>query len=240
MNAPNMQQMNQIRDLANQYAAIPEQYLLEGLGREPSLEEFAAFIEASAANILGGMYGILRDAKNPQEAEGWLKRTLGLTSALVRMRGSDAILKFDVSVKEVPNTLHKKPMLENAPKEPLKEATPEPAVPVCQCAVDHRGLCTKCSGILAAYFQGVFQPFMKMKELGEQMKGMCPVCQPAQTDFAMASVLPMLLKFGDNPDIEKKKAVCQEILASLYSMAAMMGAQELPMTDKAYVEAMTR
>lgn len=234
MTGPNLAQMNAIRELANQYSAIPEQFLLQGLGREPSADEFAVFVEASVANIFGGMYGIIRDTKGPAEAEGWLKHTLGLTSALVRMSGSDAILKFEVTVKEVPNTLHKKQMIENAPKE---TASPPPASE-CKCQIDVQGRCAKCAGVLSAYFQGVFQPFMKMKELGEQTQGMCNVCQAVQTDYTMAKILPELLKLAADPNVEKRKAYSQEILVGLYSIAAMMGAKELPLTDKAYLTAM--
>lgn len=231
MSGPNLTQVNIIRNLADQYSDIPEQFLTEGLGRNPTLEEFASFIEFSVANIFGGMYDILRDAKNPQEAETWLKRTLSVTSALVRTRGSDAILKFEVTVKEVPNTLHKKQGTPEAvPKDVQKQPQPPPAAaaaPQCQCQIDTHGRCSKCSGILAIYFQGVIQPFLKMKELAEQTKGICPHCQPVQTDYAISTIMPTLLKRSEG---------AEEILPVIYQMAQMMGAKELPLTNKAYSE----
>jgi hypothetical protein len=234
MTGPTVEQINKIRELANQYASIPEHFLLQGLGREPSPDEFLAFIEASIANIFSGGYGMVRETKGPQEGEGWLKHTLGLTSALVRTNGSDAIIKFDVSIKEVPNKLHKKPMLENV----QKEMPQVPSAPACQCQFDVSGHCAKCLGILSAYFKGVFPPFMKFTELAKQTQDMCPVCQTMQTDYTMAQILPELLKLAADTNTENRKARSQEILVCVYSIAAMMGAKELPLTDKAYLTAM--
>lgn len=249
MNAPNMTQVNIIKELANQYAAIPEQFLTQGLGRQPEIDEFAAFIETSVAKIFGGMYGILREVKSPQEAEAWVKKTLGVTSAFVRMEGSDAILKFDVSIKEVPNTLHKKqavadPLQSQASKEPsMPQASSAPAAAQtppasCNCAVDSNGKCPKCVGMLATYFQGVVQPFMKIAEMAQSISGMCNTCRSMYTDYSLSTILPGLLGMVQAGNLQERQIAFQQILVALYSIAASLGARELPITDKVYATVM--
>lgn len=234
----NLTQIDIIKELANQYSAIPEQFLFQALGREASLDEFSTFIDATVANILGGMYGILREQKNPPEGEAWLKGALAHTSALVRSNGADAIIKFDVTIKEVPNTLHKKQQPVVAPMP--KEAPPLPVQTQCPCQVDAQGKCVACSGLLSNYFQGVYEPFIKMKELGEKLKGVCPICQGSQTDRVLAVIFPDLLKAFQDADPAKKRIFAKEVFLALCSMAQMMGTKEMPLTNKVYTEAVAQ
>ena len=227
---------NVISELAQQYAAYPEQLLGENLGRAATLEELAEFVTIAGATIVGSMYAIIRECKDPAEAEAWLRKTLGMTGAQVRMRGSEAILKFDVTIKEAPNTLYKRKEIEQGQHQLQRDlGTAE-----CKCNVDSEGRCTKCAKMLAGYFQTIFEPFMKMRECADQVKDMCTVCQPAQTDYAIAGLVPTLFKSFMNgvDEADKKAEVGREILAMLYGMAGQTGVKQMPLTEKAYANAM--
>lgn len=208
-------------EVAHQYVAAGEEILLQTLQREPTTAELASFCETAGATIIGSMYDLMRQRENPKDAETWLRKVLALISSTVRVRGSDALLKIDLTVKEAPNRVARR-----RPEDASQDAlVPEPT---CSCTLDATGRCASCSERLSACFKKVFEPFRRMAEFGNEAREICKVCKTTQADYAMSTIVPTVISLGEG--------VGEQMVAYLYSMGAMMGAQKMPLTEQACAE----
>lgn len=219
-------------DVAHEYVAQSEAFLGQMLKREFSLEEMSKFVETAAGAMIGSWFAILRGQAGKEAAETWLKQMLSRASMFVRFRGADAIVKFEATVMDAPRSLTAEV---NLP--PKGEAKPAGRANACKCDVDKNGRCKPCADKMAAYYQGIFEPFMKMQELEAQAKTICEVCGHTQADYALSTTVPMLLKLGEALDAEKKKEYGVQIKKVLYSMAGNLGVRETPLTGKAFDQA---
>lgn len=225
------------RAIAHEYVGAAEQIIAQALGRPPEVGEIADFAEIASATLMAGMYDILRRQKSPEEAETWLKKTLALMCSHVRFRGSDALIKAQVTIKDVPNNLAKR-RPEAVQQEYGQTIVP---TPTCDCKVDGAGRCAPCAEKLAVYFRSVFEPFRQMAAAAKDIREVCKVCQPAQVDYAMSSVVPILHAFDKEMGKDGKPSkIGEEMLVVCYQLASAMGVQEMPLTEKAWQDAMAQ
>lgn len=229
-----------IAEIGQQYVAISDQFLTEQLGRQYNVQELAQFAETAVGTLLASAYTNFREALGKEAAEAWLKKTLGLSTANIRLMGADALVKFDVEIKDMPNTLHKQRQamqVHEHEKEPPAQAqapAPPPTPEKCTCRLTD-GACFTCTRILSSVYKGTFQFMRQMSESVKKTEEMCQVCRVNQTDRALAVIIPDALSIKV-PD-EQKTALHQEIRVILHQLASSNGAREIPLTEQALKEA---
>lgn len=216
-----------ISEIAQGYVSFSDQFLTENLGRSYNVQEIAQFSETACAALLASAYTNFREHLGKEAAEAWLKKTLSVAASTVRLMGGDALLRFEVHIKDMPNKLHQR-----APKS-KPEPTAESAA--CKCTIDESGGCSTCIPVLRDTFKGSFQFMRHMTEAGKKMQTMCKVCQTSQTDRALAAIVPDVVSI-EVPK-EHREGFNQEILALFYQIAGAHGATAIPLTEKAWKEA---
>jgi hypothetical protein len=219
-------------DVANQYVALAEGLLAQALGRPHTLEELGDFLHYASALLAGSMYTILRERAGAKDAEGWMRRTLAMIATVVRLRGSDALLKFDVQVKDVPS------MPSRRQPERIEEVLQQTLIPPCLCKKDAQGRCEQCAGTIATLMHGTLETITKMVEFGKKQKheglGLtCKACEQEQMDFAISKLVPDFVKMGDHVEEKDWNTFSQEMLGVLYQMGLMAGITEMPLTEAA-------
>lgn len=234
---PNMmrtaQERETIKQLAYQYIEFPEQIIAQGIGRPPDLRDLKEFMQTALGELLGRMYSTLLQCEGQERADMWSKMVLGMAGTWVRSQGFDVVLKFDVNSKNVPNTLNKKKDAELEQKLHLKQLQKDlNTVPPCECKLEPDGRCPTCAPALTEQLERTFEPFFKMQE----KKQTCRACNDSQIDFAMAGLVPRLLKICEE-GTETAKQTAGELLNMLYAMASSMGAK-IPLTEKVWSEGM--
>lgn len=215
--------------IGQQYIGICDQFLTEQLGRQYTVPELTQFAETAVATLLASAYTNFREILGKEGAEAWLKKTLAIGASSVRLMGADALLRFEVHVKEMPNKLAK--------QRQEMQASPEtkPQAPKCECAISADGSCPVCVGLLSGMFKGTFQLMRHMAESAKKSEGICRQCQIAQTDRALVTIIPEALAIEVPPD--QKEGFRQEMLALFHQIAGSSGAQAIPLTEQAWKEA---
>ena len=117
-----------ISEIAQGYIAFSDQFLTENIGRPYNIQELAQFSETAGAAILASAYANFREHLGKEAAQAWLEKTLSVAAATVRLMGADALLKFEVHIKDMPNKLHQRIEKPSAPSEIPAQAAP-PAAP---------------------------------------------------------------------------------------------------------------
>lgn len=216
--------------LAQQYAAMAEQLLAQGLGRQYKDAELDEFAQTAVGLLSGSMYDIIRQRSGPKDAEAWLRRMLATTSGVVRLRGSEAMIRFDLEIKDSPNAQPRRPSTQ-------PQATPlEPAAPVpCACRKDGQGRCTECGSKLAGALRNIVK---KMADAAKEAKAgqsiaSCKTCEVTQMDYAISVMVPELVEMSDGARREGEPDFAQEVMTVLYQMASAAGVREFPLTDEA-------
>lgn len=218
--------------LAHQYVALADGVMQQTLGRVPTDGELSDFGLNAVSQLLGALFVILYDKKGAAEAEKWLKKTLAMTSGVIRLEGSDALIKFEVELKEIPNTNRRRP----AP-------APVPAgIPACACDKTEDGDCPSCRMTLKDRLWKAFSAMREMARLTSELRGAqdvrCRECELAHTDRVLASLVPDFLALGkglEGPDME---TVGQELLGLIYQVSVLNGVTELPLTEAAWKASM--
>lgn len=216
---------------------VAEGALAEALGRLPEPREVADMAEAMTAELVGGAYVLLRErGGGPQEAESWLRKTLAVAAAAIRMRGSDALVKIDVSIRDVPNRIAAKP-----PPEAAEQVRKEPApAELCRCAKEADGRCPACAEALAGIYRQFFGVFREMTRFQDAFKNLCRPCQSDQLDYAVSTVVETLFETGDRLEADKRGVFANEVLALLYNLATSQGVKDMPLTVEAWKGAIGR
>jgi hypothetical protein len=218
-----------VTQIGQQYVGICDQFLSEQLGRPYTMPEIVQFAETAISTLLASAYANFRDALGKDESEAWLKKTLAVSGATVRQLGADALVRFEVHVKDAPNSLHKaRQEMQAQPAKPVE-------APKCTCTLDKDGACTDCTNALAEGFKSTFQFMRNMAEFGKKNENMCPNCRVSQTDRALVTIIPDALAIKV-PD-DQKEAAQQHIFGLLHQIGASQGAAALPLTEKAWKEA---
>lgn len=218
-----------VTQIGEQYVAICDEFLSQQLGRPYNLPEIVQFAETAISTLLASAYANFREALGKEESEAWLKKTLAVSGATIRKLGADAMVRFEVHVKDAPNKLAKQ----------RQEMAAQPAKPVevpkCACTLDNEGGCAECVKSLSEGFRNTFQFMQKMAEFGKKNEGMCLQCRVSQTDRALVTIIPdaLAIKIPD----EHKEAAHQQIFGLLHQIGASHGATALPLTEKAWKEA---
>lgn len=222
-----------ISEIAQGYVAFSDQFLADNLGRPYNIQEIAQFSETAAATLLASAYANFRDHLGKEAAEAWLKKTLSVAASTVRLMGADALLRFEVHIKDMPNKLHQRPP-QAKPETPAVPAAP-PEAPTCKCTLDETGACRSCIPILGHTFKGSVQFMRHMADAGKKMQTICRVCQTTQTDRALATIVPDIASI-DVPK-EQQEGFHQEITALFHQIAGSQGATAIPLTEKAWKDA---
>lgn len=228
----NQMSSQQIAQLGQHLTELAPQFLLEQLGREYTAPELLQFTESAAATLLAWSYVSFRQALGKEAAEVWLKKVLSLATSSVRLMGGDALLKFDVQIKDMPNKIKKD-------IQALEPQAPPPA-PKCTCKLFADGSCPICIGKLSDLMKGTFKLMRDIGEFGKRIAESCQVCTTTQTDRALVKMVPDLVQMRDNIPEENREAFDQEALASLHQLASMAGAHEIPLSEKAWMEAIEK
>lgn len=218
-----------ITEIGQQYVSICDQFLSERLGRPYTMPEIVQFAETSVATLLASAYANFREALGKDASEAWLKKTLAVAGATTRHLGADALLRFEVHIKDAPNKLAKQ----------RQEMQAQPAKPVeapkCICTLDKDGACADCVNALSEGFKSTFQFMRNMAEFGKKNENMCPNCRVSQTDRALVTMIPDALAIKV-PE-EQKEAAQQQIFGLLHQIGASQGATAIPLTEKAWQDA---
>lgn len=221
---------NIAKEVGQKLVEVADGVLAENLGREAEPQEIADLAETMVSRLLSGAYLIVRDrGAGPKEAEAWLKKTLALGATLVRMSGSDAFIKLEISVREVPNKIAAK---SPAPSEQLAPIAP------CTCSKDRNGRCPDCSKRLAIAYREFFVYLQKMAEFQEILKDLCKACGREQLDYSISTIVGSLFDVLDQVDADKKAIAAQQMLQLLCQMATGQGIRDIPLTIKAWKDLM--
>lgn len=229
-----------INEIGQQYVAISDQFLTEQLGRQYNVQELAQFAEVAVGTLIASAYTNFREALGKEAAEAWIRKTLGLCTANIRLMGADALVKFDIEIKDMPNTLHKQRQAMQVHEQHVKEESgKEPPASIespekCTCRLTD-GACFTCVRILSGIYKGTFQFMRQMSESAQKTEEMCQVCRVTQTDRALVTVIPEALSIKV-PE-EKKATFYQEMRVILHQLATTNGAGEIPLTEQAWKEA---
>jgi len=219
--------------IGQNYVGLCDQFLTEQLGRQYTVPELAQFAETAAATLLASAYANFRDALGKEASELWLNKTLKAAAGAVRNMGADALVRFEVHIKDMPNSLHKQRQeMKAEPPAPASAsmagaAPPASGSPKCTCPLSPDGGCTPCLEIVAAVHRGTFVFMKQMKEASEKCQTICQVCAVGQTDRALATLLLEARATG-MPDAE--------IVQVMHAIAMQCGVKDIPLTEKALKE----
>lgn len=220
-------------EIGQQFVGISDQFLTEQLGRAYTLPEIVQFAETAVATLIASAYTNFREAIGKDGAEAWVKKTLAVAASSVRLMGADALLKFEVHIKDMPNSL---PKHRQEAQAPAKEA-PVQETPKCKCKLFADGSCPLCVEKLAAIMSGTFKLMRDVSDNTRRLAEQCRVCNVTQTDRALVKLIPDLLTMKEGVSKENHQAFDQEMLAALHQLGSMAGAQQIPLTEKAWKEA---
>ena len=231
-------QRNIPKQVGQKLVDICDQVLAENLKRDPTPEELGELAQTMISELLGASYLIIRGGQGgAAEAEAWLKRTLGSASAAVRLRGSDALIKFDVTIRDLPNKLVPKPASDPAAhlrREP-------PPLPPCVCEKAADGSCPGCVEKTSARFKRFFGFFHQMMRFQQETKDdTCKACEKDAMDPAIAAIVPSLFEVSEMADPDAKAQFAQEIMGVVFQMASMAGVTEMPLTIDAWKKAVEK
>lgn len=94
------------KELGAKLVELSEGLLEENLRREPQPAELGAMAEQMISELLSGGYLLIREkGEGAEAAEAWFRKTLAMAAASVRMRGSEALIKIDVTIRDLPNKM---------------------------------------------------------------------------------------------------------------------------------------
>lgn len=114
-----LKQRNLPKEVGAKFVEISESVLRANLGREPEPAELGAMAEQMISELLSGGYLLIREkGAGAQEAESWLRKTLAMAAASVRMRGSEALIKIDVTIRDLPNKMPRPDPARQVKKDP--------------------------------------------------------------------------------------------------------------------------
>lgn len=215
------------KQVAQKLVEVAESTLAEALGREPDAKEIAELAEGMVAELLSGAFIMLREhGEGPAAAEEWLRKTLAMAAAGVRLRGSEAFIKIEVSIRDVPNRI--------APKqaEPAKE--PVAQAPPCACSKEPDGSCPSCVEKLADTYKRLFGFFREIGKLQGALKDTCKACHLDQLDRALSTSIETLFAASDRLAGDAKASFAHEILTVILQLAAAAGVREMPLTITAW------
>lgn len=213
--------------IGQQYVGICDHFLGEQLGRPYTLPELAQFAETAVATLLASAYSNFREVLGKDASEAWLKKTLTMAASGARLMGADALLRFEVHIKDMPNKLTKQRQeLPTAPEAPAPAPHP---TQTCSCQIAADGSCPTCVPVLADVMKGTFTLIRHVADSGKKAQALCQACQMGQTDRALVTVVPDAMEIeGPNG-----KASSEEILGIFHQIA---GPMPIPLAEKALKE----
>lgn len=221
-----------VKQIGQQYVGLCDQFLTEQLGRPYTMPEIIQFAETSISTLLASAYANFRESLGKEVSEAWLNKTLAVTAATVRQVGADALVRFEVHIKDAPNKLHKQRQEMQAQPAPAPKVS---EAPKCACTLDKEGACAECITALSEGFRNTFQFMQKMAEFGKKNENLCLQCRATQTDRALVTIIPDALAVKV-PD-DQKEMGHQQIFSVLHQIAASHGATTMPLTEKAWKDA---
>lgn len=218
------------REAAHEYVAQAEAFLMQSVGRPFDLKELSDFVEMAGASLLGSMYAILREQEGKEKSEAWLKKVMVLLSSTVRMRGADALVKAEISIKDMPNHMAKREELHVPAPVAHGNVLPEQELPKCHCKLEGTETCSPCMTQISGVMQNAFGFLNEMIHVGKKTESICKVCKVKHGDEAIANIIPGIVKtmglLGN-----KKEGALDEVLHMIVQLGMTLGIQEMPMTE---------
>lgn len=222
------------RDAAHGYVAHGEGFLAQALGRQFDLKELSDFVETAGASLLGSMYAILREQEGKEKSEVWLKKAMISLGSIVRLRGADALVKAEVTIKDMPNHLAKREELHTPPPAPAgAEGVTE--APKCACKLESDGSCPMCLRTIGTCMENTLRTMIEMAKYGQKTMAVCAACKIKHGDEAISGIVPSIIRnFGG---FEKDNRIVMEQVTNLVLQLGMsIGVQEMPKTQEALKE----
>jgi hypothetical protein len=226
------------RDAGHEFVAQAEAFLAQALGRPGDLKELSEFVETAGASMLGSMFSILRSQEGKEKSEAWLKKAMGNLSGAVRLHGADALVKCEISVKDMPNRLARREELRapEAPPTPHAPAqVPEEELESCKCKTAEDGSCAPCFRSLSGFLGGTFKAMVDMAKAGKAAEGVCGVCKVKHGDEALSRIVPEILKSFEVVEKEMETRI-EKASTFIVQLGLSLGIRELPLTHQALME----
>jgi hypothetical protein len=220
-----------VTQIGQQYVGICDQFLTEQLGRAYTLPELTQFAETAIATLMASAYTNFREVLGKDQAEAWLKKTLQVGASTIRLLGADALVRFEVNIKDMANNLAKQRQEMRAQATAAATGTsaaPAPA-PKCACALNPDGSCPSCLDVVIGMHKSTFIFMREVKLASDNCQKICQVCTVSQTDIALSRVIPEAMASG----MTKNPA---EMLDAMHGIAQRCGVKEIPITEKALQE----
>jgi hypothetical protein len=226
------------RAAAHEYVSMAQSYMEQALGRECELKELAEFSETAGASFLGSMYALLREKEGKETSEAWLKKALTSMASTVRLSGADALVKTELTIKDMPNRLAKREDVAQAGPKEAPQAAPSPAAPpapqeapVCKCKVEAGGTCTTCLRAISGTMGSAFKSTSDMLVIALKIAEICDACKLKHGDEALARIVPEMMRIG-----LEKKATIEQIATIMLQFGMSLGVQQMPLTQEALKE----
>jgi hypothetical protein len=223
------------RDAAHGFVSHAESFLAQTLGRPFNLKELSDFVETAGASLLGSMYAILREQEGKEKSEIWLKKAMTSLGSTVRLRGADALVKAEITIKDMPHRLAKREELhgsvETVPAQGAA-APPVETVATCECKLESDGTCRPCLRQIASSMENAFRVMTEMAKVGQKTEGVCAGCKVKHGDQAIASIVPGAIRsFGSLEG--NKPALMEQVTNLVLQLGMSIGVQEMPLTQEA-------
>lgn len=215
---------------AHDYVGMAQGYLEQNLGRECEFKELSEFAEIVGSTVLGSMYAMIREKEGKEKSEAWLKKAMAAMSGAIRLAGADALVKTDLTIKDMPNRMVKREDLNVAHQ---NGATTAPAeTEKCSCPGDVP--CFTCSKVVSSCVSTAFKNTMDMVKVGTKLEALCKSCKSAYGDEAISRLIPEMIQISKSSD----KSVSMEQIAGISVQLGMtLGVKAMPLTQAALKEA---
>lgn len=222
------------RAAAHDYVSMSQSFLEQGLGRECEMKELAEFSETAGSTFLGSMYALLREKEGKETAEAWLKKAMASMSSTARLAGADALIKVEITIKDMPNRLPKREEL-GQPTAETKAPAPAPvaaqAPQKCECKVEDDQSCLICLRVMSVAMGHAFKGTIDMLGIATKLATFCGVCKVKHGDEAISKIVPDMIKA-----VKDKKAVVEQVTVIALQLGGTLGVQAMPITQAALKE----
>lgn len=221
--------------IGHEFVGASQNYLEQVMGRECEFRELAEFAETVGATVLGSMFALIREKEGKEKSEKWLQKAMATLSGTVRLSGADALVKVDLSIKDMPNRMPKRDEL-HVPASEGKVVPPAPPPeeeePKCGCKVQEDQSCLICLRVMGVAMAHAFKNTIDMLGVAGKIDSVCPVCRMKHGDEAISRLVPDMMKA-----VNDKKATLEQAATIALQLGMTLGVQQMPMTQEALKEA---
>jgi hypothetical protein len=223
--------------IAHEFVGASQNFLEQALGRECEFKELADFAETVGTTVLGSMFALIREKEGKEASEKWLQKAMATMSGTIRLAGADALVRADITVKDMPNKMPKRDEL-HVPGSEVKVAPPAPAAaeeaeaPKCKCKVEEDQSCLICLRVISVATLHAFRNTIDMVGIAAKLDSVCEVCKVRHGDEAISKLVPEIMKA-----VKEKKATLEQGATIAAQLGMTLGVQDMPLTREGLKEA---